>query len=49
MVRLRSAPGGGGLALGGLGIAMRERVGGRGLAGGAVKTNTATFHHPLIL
>ena len=28
MVRLRSAPGGGGLALGGLGIAMRERVGG---------------------
>ena len=45
MVRLRSAPGGGGLALGGLGIAMRGRVG-----GGAVKTNTATFHHhPLIL
>ena len=46
MVRLRSAPGGGGLALGGLGIAMRGRVGG---AGGAVKTNTATFHHPLNL
>ena len=48
MVRLRSAPGGGGLALGGLGIAMRGLLGG-GVGGGAVKTNTATFHHPLIL
>ena len=47
MVRLRSAPGGGGLALGGLGIAMRGGWGGG--AGGAVKTNTATFHHPLNL
>ena len=46
MVRLRSAPGGGGLALGGLGIAMRGEW---GRAGGAVKTNTATFHHPLNL